>query len=194
MTQDLPEVGPWAREKLNGLRAYMSAYMKILSKRASLRTVYVDAFAAAGRAVVRKKEHEDPTIHLDLGEEARDEDSREVLDGSPRVALEIEPPFEQYVVIEADKRRLAELKDLEAQYGDRRKIAVRSGDCNTYCVRAAARDSRRRGVRRARGASRSLRGRVDGSRGTMAGRWTLGPSSTSGRRLAPPSTRTRRVS
>lgn len=101
MTRDLPEVGPWAREKLNGLRAYLSAYTTILNKHAPLKTVYVDAFAAAGRAVVRTNEHDDPTIHLDLGDEARDEDSREVIDGSPRVALEIEPPFEQYVFARA---------------------------------------------------------------------------------------------
>jgi three-Cys-motif partner protein len=132
MTKDLPEVGPWAREKLDRLRAYLSAYMKILSHQASLRTVYVDAFAASGRAVVRKKEHDDPTIHLELGDEARDQDSRQVIDGSPRVALGIEPPFEQYVFIESDERRLAELKALEMLYGTRRKIAVRSGDCNTY--------------------------------------------------------------
>jgi three-Cys-motif partner protein len=132
MTEDLPEVGPWAREKLAGLRAYLSAYMTILSKHAPLRTVYVDAFAAAGRAVVRKKDHDDPTIHLELGEEARDEESRRVIDGSPRVALEIDPPFEQYVFIETDERRLAELEDLKKQHGQNRKIAVRPGDCNTY--------------------------------------------------------------
>ncbi len=150
MTQELPEVGPWAREKLAGLRAYLSAYMTILSKHAPLRTVYVDAFAAAGRALVRKKEHDDPTIHLDLGDEARDDDSREVIDGSARVALEIEPPFEQYVFIETDERRLAQLKELEAQYGAKRKIAVRSGDCNTYLttklLTALGSDSRWRGV------------------------------------------------
>jgi hypothetical protein len=78
------------------------------------------------------RRHDDPTVHLDLGDEARDEDSREVIDGSPRVALEIEPPFDQYVFIETDERRLAELKELEAQYEGRRTIAVRSGDCNTY--------------------------------------------------------------
>jgi three-Cys-motif partner protein len=116
MTQDLPDVGPWAREKLNGLRAHLSAYMKILSKHAPLKTVYVDAFAAAGRAVVRKKEHDDATIHLDLGDEARDKDSREVIDGSPRVALEIDPPFDQYVFIEMDERRLSELRGLETEY------------------------------------------------------------------------------
>jgi three-Cys-motif partner protein len=150
MSQELPEVGPWAREKLAGLRAYLSAYTTILSKNAPLKTVYVDAFAAAGRAVVRKKEHDDPTIHLDLGDEARDEEAREVIDGSPRVALEIEPPFEQYVFIESDERRLAELKDLEAQYGSRRKIAVRPGDCNTYLttklLAVLAADKRWRGV------------------------------------------------
>lgn len=150
MTQNLPEVGPWAREKLDGLRAYLSAYMKILSKHTPLKTVYVDAFAAAGRAVLRKKEHDDPTIHFDLGEEARDPDTREVIDGSPRVALDVEPPFAQYVFVEADERRLAELRGLEALYSGRRKIAVRSGDCNTYLttklLAVLASDSRWRGV------------------------------------------------
>jgi three-Cys-motif partner protein len=150
MSEELPEVGPWAREKLGGLRAYLSAYMMILSKHRSLRTVYVDAFAAAGRAVVRKREHDDPTLHLDLGEEARDGDAREVIDGSPRVALEVEPPFEQYVFIEEDERRLTELKALEAEYGGRRKIRVRAGDCNTYLtttlLKALASDHRWRGV------------------------------------------------
>ena len=132
MSQELPEVGPWAREKLAGLRAYLSAYMKILSRHAPLKTVYVDAFAAAGRAVVRQRDHDDPTIHLDLGDEARDEEAREVIDGSPRVALEIDPPFDQYVFVEMDERRLAELRELEVEYKGRRKIAVRAGDCNEY--------------------------------------------------------------
>ncbi len=131
MGRELPEVGSWAREKLGRLRAYLRAYMTILSKQAPLKTVYVDAFAAAGRAVVRRREHEDPTIHLDLGETS-DEDTHEVIDGSPRVALEIEPPFDQYVFIETDEQRLAQLKELETHYGARRKIAVRSGDCNEY--------------------------------------------------------------
>lgn len=149
MSKDLPEVGPWAREKLNGLRAYLAAYTTILSKHAPLKTVYVDAFAAAGRAVVRRRDHADPTIHLDLGEEARDEDTREVIDGSPRVALGIEPPFDQYVFIETDRRRLAELRELEAQYAGRREVAIRSGDCNTYLTTrllAALSDRRWRGV------------------------------------------------
>lgn len=150
MSEELPEVGPWAREKLGGLRAYLSAYMTILSKHRPLRTVYVDAFAAAGRAVVRKPGRDEPTIQLDLGEEARDEDVREVISGSPRVALEIEPPFEQYVFIEADERRLGELNALEAEYGGKRKIRVHHGDCNEYItttlLRVLASDSRWRGV------------------------------------------------
>jgi len=150
MSEELPEVGPWAREKLGGLRAYLSAYMKILSRQRSLRTVYVDAFAAAGRAVVRKSEQDDPTLQLDLGDVALDVDAREVIDGSPRVALEIEPPFDQYVFIEADDQRLAELKALEEEYAGRRKIAVRAGDCNKYLtttlLKVLASDRRWRGV------------------------------------------------
>jgi three-Cys-motif partner protein len=132
MSGDLPEVGPWAREKLEGLEDYLSAYMTILSKHAPLKTVYVDAFAAGGRAVVRQQDHDDPTIHLDLGDEAREGDAREVIDGSPQVALDINPPFNQYVFIEMDERRLADLRKLEVAYKGRRNIAVRAGDCNEY--------------------------------------------------------------
>jgi three-Cys-motif partner protein len=132
MNADLPEVGPWAREKLTGLRKYLSAYVAILSRHPPLKTVYVDAFAAAGRAVVRHRDRDDSTIHLELGDEACDEDALEVIDGSPIVALELEPPFDQYVFIETDERRLSELAGLEEKYRGRRKIAVQASDCNDY--------------------------------------------------------------
>lgn len=132
MTIDLPEVGPWAREKLAGLRDYLAAYMKILGKRPALKTVYVDAFAAAGRAVVRRRDRDDPTILLDLGAAARGVELREVIDGSPGVALAVEPSFDQYVFIETDERRRSALEGLASQYRGRRNIALRAVDCNAY--------------------------------------------------------------
>ncbi len=132
MTADLPEVGPWAREKLAGLRDYLVAYMTILGKRPALKTVYVDAFAAAGQALVRRRGRDDPTMPLDLGDQAEDADAREVIDGSPRVALAVEPPFDQYVFIETDEGRRSSLEELASLYGGQRNIVVRATDCNTY--------------------------------------------------------------
>lgn len=130
MTVDLPKVGPWAQEKLARLRDYLTAYMKILGKHPELRTAYVDAFAAAGRSVLRRRDEADPTIHLDLGDE--DRDALEVIDGSPRVALAVDPPFDQYVFIETDERRRSSLEGLASLYGGQRNIVVHQTDCNAY--------------------------------------------------------------
>ena len=49
----LPTVGPWAREKLDRLGMYLSAYTTVLKaqSRWCRGYVYVDAFAGAGRSV-----------------------------------------------------------------------------------------------------------------------------------------------
>ena len=43
-----PEVGPWAKDKLDALARYLDYYTKVL-KNGPWRTVYVDAFAGGGR-------------------------------------------------------------------------------------------------------------------------------------------------
>ena len=54
-TSFVPEVGPWAEDKLECLRRYLSAYTTILRKQRFKGYVYVDAFAGAGTAKIRKK-------------------------------------------------------------------------------------------------------------------------------------------
>ncbi|MCC6336592.1 MAG: three-Cys-motif partner protein TcmP [Myxococcales bacterium] len=129
---DLPEVGPWARDKLDRLRSYLSAYTTILSKQAWAKTVYIDAFAAAGRAALRATEP-DEQAKLPIVD-----DAQALLDGSPRVALDIEPPFNQYVFIEQSPARLALLRELEREYAGRRQIRVHEGDCNEYLTKHVA--------------------------------------------------------
>ncbi len=151
MAEDLPEVGPWAREKLDRLGKYLAAYTKILSRQRGLKYVYVDAFAAAGRAVVRRKSaDDDATVALDLGLPTEDVETREVLDGSPRVALNVDPPFTRYVFIDTDPEHLAHLAKLEAEYQATRTIAIRKGDCNEYLattlLKVFEKDRRWRGV------------------------------------------------
>ena len=51
----VPEVGPWAEDKLECLREYLSAYTTILRKQRFKGYVYVDAFAGAGTAKIRRK-------------------------------------------------------------------------------------------------------------------------------------------
>lgn len=128
----LPQVGPWAREKLDRLGKYLSAYTTILKDqgRWCRGYIYVDAFAGAGRAVVRG-DGDAGGETLDLGI-AADADDREVIDGSPAVALAIPNPFTLYVFIERDPARLAALRRLQGEHEPSRKIRIHEGDCNAY--------------------------------------------------------------
>jgi three-Cys-motif partner protein len=131
---DLPEVGPWAKDKLDRLRKYLIPYTNIMKSQKWARYIYVDAFAGTGRAhlrAARPTDHE--TLLFDFGENLQgDSDARELLDGSPRVALEIPHPFTRYVFIERDPKRLPQLRSLEKEYLGRRSISIWDGDCNEY--------------------------------------------------------------
>lgn len=52
------------------------------------------------------------------------------LKGSPRVALDLKNPFDRYIFIEKDSKRLAELQAMKKEYGESRNIDIRAGDAN----------------------------------------------------------------
>jgi three-Cys-motif partner protein len=117
-------VGPWAKEKLEALAGYLDFYTKVL-KNQIWRTLYVDAFAGGGRAVVRteaKSASQGPSLFLD--ENQVDVEQRELVDGSPRIALEVANPFSRYVFIEPDPVRADELEALRVEYQGIRQIDV----------------------------------------------------------------------
>jgi three-Cys-motif partner protein len=121
---DLAVVGPWAREKLATLAHYLDFYTKVL-KNQPWRTVYVDAFAGGGRAVVRRDPPAATPIEPLFAEYAEaDADQRELIDGSPRVALAVANPFDRYVFIDPDPDRAAELEAVKDEYGSSRKIDI----------------------------------------------------------------------
>jgi len=128
-----PTVGPWAREKLNILAKYLKAYTKILNtqrQRSWLKGyVYIDAFAGAGHARVRGTEEHSAADSLFPVD---DKDQAEYLHGSPRVALEVSPPFTAYVFVEKQAARVQMLENLKQEYGDARDIRIYQGDCNEY--------------------------------------------------------------
>ena len=135
---DLAEVGPWAQDKLAKLADYLHAYAVILGKQKEKGKfegfVYIDAFAGAGRARVRDaaRSSEKGAMPFDFGDVAdEDAEARELLDGSPRVALGIEPAFTACVFLERSRRRIAQLEKLKAEFSPRR-ITIRHGDCNAY--------------------------------------------------------------
>jgi three-Cys-motif partner protein len=128
-------VGPWARDKLERLRKYLSAYTTVMRKQRWCKGYfYIDAFAGPGEHEVRRTKKQDPTVLLlDLASFGQgQEEQRLFLAGSPRVALEIEHPFTAYIFIERSPTRVAALRSLEKQYAESRRIYIRETDCNQY--------------------------------------------------------------
>lgn len=92
--------GPWTDEKLQVVLTYLGFYTTALGKRFP-RIAYIDAFAGTG-----SREFED------------EDGATQSSDGSALRALDIEPPFNDYLFIEKDSIKAAEL---------RRNLASRSG-------------------------------------------------------------------
>ena len=106
------EIGIWSEVKLAIIRQYASAYTRILDSTRreripSLRWHYIDAFAGPG-------------VHLS-------KTTREIVDGSPLIALKTTPPFSKYHFIDADPARARQLREIT---GPRDDVEIDSADCN----------------------------------------------------------------
>lgn len=122
--------GSWTQEKLERVRKYLAAYTKIFAKNPkakTLTTIYVDAFAGTGyRTASRQKS--DQSLWFP---EIMETDVDEFLKGSARIALEVDPPFKQYLFIEQSSRYAEELSKLKAQFSNKSVDIVRT-DANIY--------------------------------------------------------------
>lgn len=145
---DLAEVGPWAEQKLAALAAYLNYYTTVLKKQAWCRTIYLDAFAGGGTASLRGAAKY-PSIDIPLWEEERPEEQVQIVVGSPKRALDLANPFDRYVFVDADPRRIYQLIALQKEYGDTRKVDVRQGSAEeqiTWLLRQNISTRTHRGV------------------------------------------------
>jgi len=111
--------GAWTERKLSVVRRYLEIYAQALKKQPFQR-VYIDAFAGTGDRTDKRRE----TLPLlDLPE------FEAVAKGSARLALEVEPPFHRYVLIERATRRASELTALKAEFPNR-QIDIINKDAN----------------------------------------------------------------
>ncbi len=132
-TPTVPEVGPWAQEKLKCLGDYLAAYTMVLRKQNFKGYVYIDAFAGAGTAKIRKKgSASDQQVALDLLGGVADEEQEEFIRGSPRIALDLQHPFTNYVFVELKEKRRNELLKLQQHYDKSRNIKIYDKNCNEY--------------------------------------------------------------
>jgi three-Cys-motif partner protein len=130
-------VGPWAADKLERLRKYLSSYTTIMKEQRWCEGYYyIDAFAGPGEHEVRQtrsRSRRHSTLLADVAEYGQSqEEQKRFLAGSPQVALEIENPFSAYIFVERSPARIAALKRLEFTYLGRRRILIRQSDCNKY--------------------------------------------------------------
>jgi three-Cys-motif partner protein len=106
------EIGPWSEVKLDIIRKYAQTYSNILSNQKYLHHVYIDAFAGLGY-------HKSKTTQL-------------LVPGSPRLAVETEPPFEKYYFVDMNETKVAALGELETIRPG--CVEVFEGDCNPILV------------------------------------------------------------
>jgi len=131
--------GAWTQQKLEALGKYLQAYTRIFKSNPQAKYYsisYVDAFAGTG------------TIRgLDIGRLIPElkENEEQFRKGSVRRALEVEPPFDEYVFIEKTVEKCNELIEL-AKNTQGRKIRVINEDANsailTWCGELDARRQR----------------------------------------------------
>ena len=108
MGQDQHFGGEWTAEKLERVKKYLQAYVRIMSKY-NFKFYYIDAFAGTGYVELKdRKEDKINSLLFDLAEE----EPQRFIQGSAQVALQIEPSFSKYILIEKSSKRCSELEKL----------------------------------------------------------------------------------
>ena len=134
--------GDWTQAKLDVLKDYLAAYTKALKDKPTtaqpFRKAYIDAFAGTGSRTARERETSgaaETLLFPDLAEPA----PQKLLDGSARLALQVEPRFDKYIFIERSPERCAQLEGLKTEFpalaGD---IDVRQGEANEVIQKLCA--------------------------------------------------------
>lgn len=123
--------GEWTELKLDLVRKYLCAYMTIFKRNERamhFHTTYIDAFAGTGEREPRLRRGDEHTIFGYVSPK----EARLRQKGSARLALEIHPPFDEYILIEQNSRRAAALRQLVADFPKAHdRVRVIEADANT---------------------------------------------------------------
>jgi three-Cys-motif partner protein len=106
-------IGYWSEVKLDILREYATAYSKIVSAQPSIKKhLYIDAFAGAGHHISRT--------------------TGDFVKGSPLNALLIQPPFNEFHLIDIDGDKTNELRRV---IGKRDDVKIYDQDANEVLLK-----------------------------------------------------------
>jgi three-Cys-motif partner protein len=108
------EIGEWSEAKLDIIQKYGHAYSVIMNdpKRSFIHHAYIDAFAGSGTHVSKS--------------------TGNFISGSPVNALNVSPPFEEYVFIDKDSDTVRALREV---VGSRADVQVYEGDSNDLLLK-----------------------------------------------------------
>jgi three-Cys-motif partner protein len=124
--------GDWTSAKLGVLAKYLAAYTTALKDKPSaahpFRKAYIDAFAGTGyRSMQRDGDASTNLLFPDLADTA----PQELLDGSARLALKTQPPFDRYIFIERNAARCTQLNALKSEFPElAANVRVEQGEAN----------------------------------------------------------------
>ncbi|MBX6314793.1 MAG: three-Cys-motif partner protein TcmP [Isosphaeraceae bacterium] len=122
----------WTEDKLERVRKYLVAYSTIMRTR-NYQYAYIDGFAGTG---YRELKCEDGDSGAGLFPEEDEPELAGFLDGSARIALQVEPRFKKYIFIEKSRRKVAELEKLRDEFPDKRDdIIIETADANAYLTK-----------------------------------------------------------
>lgn len=134
--------GDWTQAKLDVLRDYLAAYTKALKDKPTVaqpfRKAYIDAFAGTGTRAAREREPSGAAGTL-LFPDLNDPAPQNLLDGSAKLALQVEPRFEKYIFIERSPERCDQLVALKQEFPALADdIDIRQGEANEVIQRLCA--------------------------------------------------------
>lgn len=113
--------GPWTEIKLGILRSYLAFFTTALRNQ-GFSLWYIDGFAGTGSRTVAGEDFIETIFGPDEASEPQE------LDGSAKIALATQPPFQRFIFIEDDLRRFAALQEV---CGARRDAEPIRGDANS---------------------------------------------------------------
>lgn len=103
-------IGEWSELKLKCIRQYIGAYTNILSFGKFRDFYFLDLFSSAGCCKSRA--------------------TKQSINGSPKIALEVKPPFSRYYFFELDHSKINELESIRECSPLKDQVFIIEGDCN----------------------------------------------------------------
>jgi len=115
-TRQLSFGGDWTEEKLWHVRAYLQAYVTALKNQPYFQTAYIDGFAGTGTVRLPAPDPPENLLLPDLDSPETVSETRDYMVGSAKMALEVKPSFDRYVLIEKDGGHARELSEMTERF------------------------------------------------------------------------------